>query len=230
MSKRTHIPSDRLSADEHQLSHCGMYQQTSDTPRNRGNDFEWAERPAKATCQLCRTAVGLPKTIALFRPEKFVPGRPLTEPIIALGKSPDIALGRPTVVRQIWQMECWTPDEGWVSTPRHRFQCPMSEEMSLAQGQDCIRSIMAQCGGWHVLLISQPVAHQTDYQRTRTGPSRRASGIRFGMVRRRKPTFVDQDHPAFQPDWDLGSHQKSPPKPSPKPKSAWERLMGEGGL
>ena len=198
-----------------------MYRRTPDMPRNRGNVFEWAESASLATCQLCRMAVGLPKTIALLTPSTtYEPGKPMTEVVI----TPPMLR---TTVNAPFEadVECWTPGEGWTGVPRSRFQLPMGPVLSPIEAKHQIRRAIAECGGsHHMLLVNQDVdGRPPDYDPT----VNYASKWRIGALRRPKPTFVSEDHVAFEPDWDIGSTQKPLP---PVPKSALDRLLGDDVL
>ena len=217
---RTHIKSDRLFKGS-RLSCCGMYRRTPEMPRNQGNLFEWAESASVATCQLCRMAVGLPKTIALYEPELvYEPGKPMTEVVI----TPPMV--RTVINQEVGPAECWTPGEGWSETPRTRFQLPTGPVLSPVEAKHQIRRAIAECGGsHHMLLVRQKVdGRPPDADPTVNYPPR----WRIGALRRPKPTFVSEDYPTFAPGWDIGSATKGPVLPIPK--TALDRLLGDDVL
>ena len=183
--------------------------------------FDWAESASFATCQLCRMAVGLPKTIALFVPgTTYEPGKPMTEVVI----TPPMI--RTTIDQRVEPAECWTPGEGWSETPRSRFQLPMGPVLSPMEARHQIRRVIAECGGaHHMLLVNQDVdGRPPDFDPT----VNYASKWRVGALRRPKPTFVCTTYLTFEPDWDIGSVTQE--SLAPIPKTALDRLLGDDVL
>jgi len=131
---KTHIWSDRLDHKEHRLTHCGMYRKMPGMLRNEGNTFEIADHTPSATCFLCREAVGLPKTVRFE--------------VVSDPHSPaynGALLQRDTM--------CYCPgdEKPWQNVPQCQFGVPLcSVEGSF---EDWVRDVLAQCPGYHVLIV-----------------------------------------------------------------------------
>jgi len=110
-----------------------MYLKQPRSRRNEGNTFEIAELPAKATCKLCRVAVGLPKTI------RFDVSHDPHSPAYFGSKLPE-----PT------QMLCG-PDQEWCEVPSAKFGVIVTEVTRDTAG--FIRKAVAQCPGYHMLIV-----------------------------------------------------------------------------
>jgi hypothetical protein len=128
---KIHIWSNRLLGPNalNRMTHCGMILKRPGMRRNGGNIFEVAERPALATCWLCREAVGLPKTI-----------RTSEWPV-------DIS-----VLPGLTQCFCPSgPDSPWTEI----LTTSAVPVVRVPQGgvQDWTRTVVAQCPGYHMLII-----------------------------------------------------------------------------
>lgn len=147
-----------------------MYLKGPGMRRSEGNTFEVAELPAQATCKLCRTKVGLPKTIRFH---------------VHIGNQQS-SPGFNGAFMPLTECCCSDDHATWSGTPQSYFGVPMTDLDDEKAARDWVRSRIAQCPSYHVLVIQQGIEP------------------RFGMLRSQVREFESQGIP-YTPDFDIGS-------------------------